>query len=88
MTMMIMVLMITSMPRLMNRLGIKRILVSGLGLMALGIAITPSPDERSYAVSESVTTKIFIAYVLFAFLLAALGMSLLVSYSKNLFLPG
>jgi hypothetical protein len=53
----------------------KEILVTGLGLMALEIAITPSPVERSYAVSESATTKIFIAYVP-ACLLAALGMSL------------
>ena len=41
--------------------------------MALEIAITPSPIERSYAVSESATTKIFIAYVLPASLLAAQG---------------
>jgi hypothetical protein len=74
MTLMIMVLMMTSTPRLMNRLGIKRIPVTGLGLMALGTAITPSPDERSYAVSESATTKIYIAYVLHASLLAGLGM--------------
>ena len=60
MTLMIMVLMITSTPKLLNRFGIKRILVTGLGLMVLGISITPSHDEGCYAVSEIVTTKIFL----------------------------
>jgi MFS family permease len=76
MTLMIMVLMTTFTPKLLNRFGIKRILVAGLGLMALGISITPSHDEGCYAVSEIVTTKIFIAYVLPASLISALAMSL------------
>lgn len=63
-------------PQIDESFWYKEILVTGLGLMALEIAITPSPVERSYAVSESATTKIFIAYVLPASLLAALGMSL------------
>ena len=77
MTLMIMVLMITSTPKLLNRFGIKRILqVTGLGLMALGISITSSHDEGCYAVSEIVTTKIFIEYVLPASLISALAMLL------------
>lgn len=76
MTLMIIVLMITSTPKLLNHFGIKRILVTGLGLMASGISITPSRDEGCYAVSEIVTTKIFIAYVLPASLISVLAMSL------------
>jgi hypothetical protein len=51
--------------------------------MGLGIAITSSPDERSYAVSESATTKIYIAYVLHASLLAALSLAGLVYFTTG-----
>src|SRR5919112_2157264 len=73
MTIMIMVLMISTTPRLMSRFGIKRNLVVGLGLLAAGIAmfsLTPSHT------SENNTTYTFMLYVLPASLIAALGMSL------------
>jgi EmrB/QacA subfamily drug resistance transporter len=50
MTAMIMVLMISTTPRLMSRFGIKRNLVIGLGLLAAGIAVfslTPSNTSSS-----------------------------------------
>jgi EmrB/QacA subfamily drug resistance transporter len=50
MTAMIMVLMISTTPRLMSRFGIKRNLVMGLGLLAAGIAmfsLTPSNTPNS-----------------------------------------
>jgi EmrB/QacA subfamily drug resistance transporter len=74
MTVMIMVLMISATPKLMNRFGLKRNLVIGLGLLAAGIAmfsLTPSNSN-----SENSTTYTFILYVLPASIVAALGMSL------------
>src|ERR671918_968402 len=73
MTIVIMVLMISTTPRLMSRFGIKRNLVVGLGLLAAGTAmfsLTPSNG------SENSTTYTFMLYVLPASLIAALGMSL------------
>jgi fucose permease len=61
MTVMIMVLMISTAPRLMSRFGIKRNLVTGLGLLAAGIAmfsLTPSDS------SENNTTYVLMLYVL------------------------
>jgi MFS family permease len=75
MTIMIMVLMIGTTPRLMSRFGIKQNLVIGLGLLAAGIALfslTPSNNSNS----ENNTTYTFVLYVLPASLIAALGMSL------------
>jgi EmrB/QacA subfamily drug resistance transporter len=75
MTIMIMVLMISTTPRLMSRFGIKRNLAIGLGLLATGIAmfsLTPSNADSS----ENNTTYTFMLYVLPASLIAALGMSL------------
>jgi MFS family permease len=75
MTIMIMVLMISTTPRLMSRFGIKRNLIIGLGLLAAGIALfslTPSNADSS----ENNTTYTFMLYVLPASLIAALGMSL------------
>jgi EmrB/QacA subfamily drug resistance transporter len=75
MTIMIMVLMISTTPRLMSRFGIKRNLIIGLGLLAAGIAMftfTPSNADSS----ENNTTYTFMLYVLPASLIAALGMSL------------
>jgi EmrB/QacA subfamily drug resistance transporter len=75
MTIMIMVLMISTTPRLMSRFGIKRNLVIGLGLLAAGIAIfTLTPSNISD--SENNSTYTFMLYVLPASLIAALGMSL------------
>jgi EmrB/QacA subfamily drug resistance transporter len=74
MTVMIMVLMISATPKLMNRFGLKRNLVIGLGLLAAGIAmfsLTPSNSN-----SENSTTYTFMLYVLPASIVAALGMSL------------
>jgi EmrB/QacA subfamily drug resistance transporter len=75
MTIMIMVLMISTTPRLMSHFGIKQNLVIGLGLLAAGIALfslTPSNSSNS----ENNTTYTFMLYVLPASLIAALGMSL------------
>ena len=48
MTVVIMVLMISTTPRLMSRFGIKRNLVIGLGLLAAGIAMfTLTPSNSS-----------------------------------------
>src|ERR671917_1487021 len=79
MTAMIMVLMISTTPRLMSRFGIKRNLVMGLGLLAAGIAmfsLTPSNTPNSSGDIENNTTYTFMLYVLPASLIAALGMSL------------
>src|ERR687897_2859483 len=76
MTIMIMVLMISTTPKLMSRFGIKRNLVVGLGLLAAGIAmftLTPSNSSNS---ENGNTTYTFMLYVLPASLIAALGMSL------------
>src|SRR5918996_448483 len=73
MTAMIMVLMISTTPRLMSRLGIKRNLVIGLGLLAAGIALFSLTPSNS---SENNTPYTFMLYVLPASLIAALGMSL------------
>jgi hypothetical protein len=78
MTVMIMVLMISTTPRLMSRFGIKRNLVTGLGLLAPRIAmfsITPS-NANSNGDSVNNTIYTFMLYVLPASLIAALGMSL------------
>jgi MFS family permease len=77
MTLMIMVLMISTTPKLMNHFGLKRNLVIGLGLLAAGIAMFSwSPSSSSSNGNESNTTYTFILYVLPASLAAALGMSL------------
>jgi EmrB/QacA subfamily drug resistance transporter len=73
MTIMIMVLMISTTPRLMSRFGIKRNLVVGLGLLAAGIAMFSLTPSNS---SENNTTYTFMLYVLPTSLIAALGMSL------------
>ena len=75
MTIMIMILMISTAPRLMSRFGIKRNLVVGLGLLAAGTAmfsLTPSNGSEN----NSNSTYTFMLYVLPASLIAALGMSL------------
>ncbi len=74
MTIMIMILMISTTPKLMSRYGIKLNLVIGLGLLAAGIAmfsLTPSNSSEN-----NTTSYIFMLYVLPASLIAALGMSL------------
>jgi MFS family permease len=67
--------MISTTPRLIGRFGIKRNLVIGLGLLAVGIALfslTPSNSSNS----ENNTVYMFMLYVLPVSLIAALGMSL------------
>jgi EmrB/QacA subfamily drug resistance transporter len=74
MTIMIMILMISTTPKLMSRYGIKLNLVIGLGLLAAGIAmfsLTPSNSSEN-----NTTSYLFMLYVLPASLIAALGMSL------------
>lgn len=70
MTVVIMVLMISTTPRLMSRFGIKRNLVIGLGLLAAGIAMFTLTPSNS---SEKNTAYTFMLYVLPASLIAALG---------------
>jgi MFS family permease len=74
MTAMIMVLMISATPKLMNRFGLKRNLVIGLGLLAAGIAMFSMTPSNSN--SENSITYTFMLYVLPASMVAALGMSL------------
>src|ERR687892_329399 len=73
MTIMIMVLMISTTPRLMSRFGIKRNLVIGLGLLTAGIAMFTLTPSNSI---ENNTAYMFMLNVLPASLIAALGMSL------------
>lgn len=76
MTVMIMVLMVSITPRLMNRFGVKRNLVIGLGLMAAGILMfswTPSSNSDG---NESNTLYTYVLFVLPGSLVAALGMSI------------
>jgi EmrB/QacA subfamily drug resistance transporter len=76
MTIMIMVLMISTTPRLMSRFGLKRSLIIGLGLLTAGIAMFSwSPSSPNGSGNESNTTYTFMLYVLPASLVAALGMS-------------
>src|SRR5215216_2666331 len=73
MTIMIMVLMISTTPKLMSRFGIKRNLVIGLGVLAAGVAMFSLTLSNSI---ENNTFYTFMLYVLPASLIAALGMSL------------
>ena len=78
MTVMIMVLMINTTPRLMSRFGIKLNLVIGLILLSAGIAMFSLTPSNTYSTgdNENNTTYTFMLYVLPASLITALGMSL------------
>ena len=71
MTVLIMVMMIWASPKLMGRLGIRPNMVVGLALLAVGIllfSLTPANTSDS-------NNGIFLAYVLPASIISALGMS-------------
>lgn len=81
MTVMIMVLMISYIPRLVNRFGLKKNMIAGMALLAVAMVLfsgTPSAAAASDNSNGSSGNKnlIYMIYVLPASLVAALGMSL------------
>jgi len=73
MTVLIMVMMVWASPKLMGRLGTKLNLVAGLSLLAVGILLFSLTPANTSNTSNS---GIFLAYVLPASIVSALGMSL------------
>ena len=71
MTVLIMVMMVWASPKLMGRLGIKPNMVMGLALLAAGILLFSMTPANS---SDS-NNGVFLAYVLPASIISALGMS-------------
>ncbi|HEX7209027.1 MAG TPA: MFS transporter [Nitrososphaeraceae archaeon] len=81
MTVMIMVLMISYTPRLVNRFGLKKNMIAGMALLAIAMVLfsgTPSAAAASDNSNNSIGNEnlIYMIYVLPASLVAALGMSL------------
>jgi EmrB/QacA subfamily drug resistance transporter len=81
MTVMIMVLMISYTPRLVNRFGLKKNMIIGMALLAVAMvlfSVTPSAAAASDNSNSSIGNEnlIYMIYVLPASLVAALGMSL------------
>lgn len=81
MTVMIMVLMISYTPRLVNRFGLKKNMIAGMALLAVAMVLfsgTPSAAAASDNSNGSSGNEnlIYMIYVLPASLVAALGMSL------------
>ena len=81
MTVMIMVLMISYTPRLVNRFGLKKNMITGMALLAIAMvlfSVTPSAAAASDNSNSSIGNEnlIYMIYVLPASLVAALGMSL------------
>jgi MFS family permease len=80
MTVMIMVLMISYTPRLVNRFGLKKNMIAGMALLAIAMVLfsgTPSAaasDNSNNSIGNE--NLIYMIYVLPASLVAALGMSL------------
>jgi Na+/melibiose symporter-like transporter len=80
MTVMIMVLMISYTPRLVNRFGLKKNMIAGMALLAVAMvlfSVTPSAassDNSNITIDNE--NLIYMIYVLPASLVAALGMSL------------
>jgi EmrB/QacA subfamily drug resistance transporter len=73
MTVLIMVMMVWSTPRLIGKLGIKLNLILGLTLLAIGMvlfSLTPANTTK-----DGNNNKIFIVYVLPASIISAIGMS-------------
>ncbi len=73
MTVLIMVMMVWATPKLMGRLGIRRNMIMGLALLAVGTLLFSLTPANS---SDSSNNGIFLAYVLPASIISALGMSL------------
>ena len=81
MTVMIMVLMISYTPRLVNRFGLKKNMIAGMALLAVAMvlfSVTPSAVGASDNSNSTIGNEnlIYMIYVLPASLVAALGMSL------------
>jgi EmrB/QacA subfamily drug resistance transporter len=81
MTVMIMVLMISYTPRLVNRFGLKKNMITGMALLAVAMvlfSVTPSAAAASDNSNSTIGNEnlIYMIYVLPASLVAALGMSL------------
>jgi EmrB/QacA subfamily drug resistance transporter len=81
MTVMIMLLMISYTPRLVNRFGLKKNMITGMALLAVAMvlfSVTPSAAAASDNSNSSIGNEnlIYMIYVLPASLVAALGMSL------------
>ncbi len=75
MTVLIMVMMVWASPKLMGRLGIRPNMIMGLALLTVGIllfSLTPANTSNN---SNSSSNGIFLAHVLPASIIAALGMS-------------
>jgi EmrB/QacA subfamily drug resistance transporter len=78
-TVLIMVMMVWGSPKLMGRFGTKINLVAGLSLLALGIllfSLTPANTSDYSSSSSNNNNGVFLAYVLPASIISALGMSL------------
>ena len=80
-TVMTMVLMISYTPRLVNRFGLKKNMITGMALLAIAMvlfSVTPSAAAASDNSNSSIGNEnlIYMIYVLPASLVAALGMSL------------
>ncbi len=72
MTVLIMIMMVWSTPRLIGKLGIKLNLVLGLGLLAIGMILFSFTPANTAAEGNN---KIFMVYVLPASIISAVGMS-------------
>ena len=72
MTVLIMIMMVWSTPRLIGKLGIKLNLVLGLGLLAIGMILFSFTPSNTAAEGNN---KILMVYVLPASIISALGMS-------------
>ena len=73
MTLLIMIMMVWSIPRLIGKLGIKLNLIVGLALLAIGMVLFSFTPANTTTEGNN---KIFMAYVLPASIISALGMSL------------
>ena len=82
MTVMIMVLMISYTPRLVNRFGLKKNMIAGMALLAIAMVLFSGTPSAAAAASDNSNNSIgnenliYMIYVLPASLVAALGMSL------------
>ena len=75
MTVLIMVMMVWASPKLMGRLGIRPNMVVGLALLAVGILLFSLTPANTSGGNSSNNNGIFLAYVLPASIISALGMS-------------
>ncbi len=74
MTVLIMVMMVGATPKLIGRLGIRLNMITGLALLAVGILLF-SLNPANIGDNDSSNNGVFLAYVLPASIISALGMS-------------